>query len=250
MDRLKYIGHATTLLQLDGVSLLTDPILRGWLGPLRRYGPPPPSDLPAVPDLVLISHLHRDHLDVPSLRRLSRGTPLLVPRGATRWAKRGGADEIREIGVGETTTAGGIEVTAVRAVHNGHRDRKYGPPIEPLGYVIRSGERTVYFAGDTDLFPGMAELGPIDLALLPIWGWGTSVGEGHLDPHRAGHALELIRPRLVVPIHWGTFYPFGLRRLRPQFLTEPPRAFLRFAARLAPEVEVRVVEPGGETSLE
>ena len=184
-------------------------MLRGWLGPLRRYGPPPPSDLPAIPDLVLISHLHRDHLDLRSLRRLPSSTPLVVPRDATHWARRSGADDIREIGLGQTISVGGIEVTGVRALHSGYRDRTYGSPIEPLGYLIRSGGRTVYFAGDTDLFPEMSEFGPVDLALLPVWGWGTSIGEGHLDPHRAAHALEMIRPRLAVPIHWGTFFPFG-----------------------------------------
>jgi L-ascorbate metabolism protein UlaG (beta-lactamase superfamily) len=108
----------------------------------------------------------------------------------------------------------------------------------------------VYFAGDTDLFPGMAELGPVDVALLPIWGWGLSVGEGHLNPERAARALEMIRPGMAVPIHWGTFYPVGLRLLWPEPLTEPAREFARLAARLAPGTEVRVLEPGAETSLD
>ncbi len=200
--------------------------------------------------MVLVSHLHRDHLDVRSLRRIPSSTPLVVPQGATRWAKRSGADEIREIGLGETISVGDAEVTGVRAVHNGHRDRQFGEPIEPLGYLIRGGDRTVYFAGDTDLFPEMSELGPVDVALLPVWGWGTSVGAGHLDPHRAAHALELIRPRLAIPIHWGTFFPFGLRRFRSQFLSEPGPAFARWAAKIAPDVEVRVLEPGDETGLD
>lgn len=249
MDRLTYIGHATTLLRLDGVSILTDPMLRGWLGPLRRQGPPPDPDVPAISDLVLISHLHRDHLDLPSLRRLPASTPVVAPHGAARWIAKSGAEEIRGLGVGESTSVGDIEVTGVRAVHDGYRDRHRGAQIEPLGYLIRGGGRTVYFAGDTDLFPGMSELGPVDLALVPIWGWGTSVGDGHLDPERAARALEMIQPRVAVPIHWGSFYPFGLRLLRPEPLREPPRVFARVAARLAPDVEVRVLEPGEETAL-
>ncbi|HEY3192182.1 MAG TPA: MBL fold metallo-hydrolase [Solirubrobacterales bacterium] len=249
MDSLGYIGHATTLMRLEGSAILTDPMLRGWLGPLRRQGSPPSPELAKIPDLVLISHLHRDHLDLPSLRRLPAGTPLVAPRGATRWVARGGAKRIREIGRGETISVEGIDVTAVPAVHDGHRDRR-GRQIEPLGYVIRKGGRTVYFAGDTDLFPEMSELGPLDLALLPVWGWGFSVGAGHLDPERAARALKLLRPRLAVPIHWGTFYPIGLRRLRPEPLTEPPLEFARLAGRLTPEVEVRVLNPGSETSLE
>ena len=86
MDRLTYIGHATTLLRLDRTSILTDPMLRGWLGPLRRQGPAPPPELPQNLDLVLISHLHRDHLDLPSLRRLPATTPLVVPHGAAALA--------------------------------------------------------------------------------------------------------------------------------------------------------------------
>jgi L-ascorbate metabolism protein UlaG (beta-lactamase superfamily) len=199
---------------------------------------------------VLISHVHRDHLDRRSLRRLPSSTPLVVPRRATRWAARGGADDIREIGVGETLSMGETEVTAVPAMHDGHRDARGGPGAEAVGYRITSGGRTVYFAGDTDLFEGMSEIGPVDLALLPVWGWGTSVGEGHLDPPRAVQALELLRPRIAVPIHWGSFFPVGLRRFRPEFLTEPPRLFAQLAAERVPEVEVRVVEPGSELNLE
>jgi L-ascorbate metabolism protein UlaG (beta-lactamase superfamily) len=250
MDRLTYIGHATTLLRLDGVSILTDPMLRGWLGPLRRQGPPPGPGVAEISDLVLISHLHRDHLDLRSLRRVSGGTPVVVPRGGARWVGNGDATHIREVGLGETVRVGDVEITGVRAVHDGYRDFHLGPQIEPLGYLIRSGGRTVYFAGDTDLVPEMSELGSVDLALLPIWGWGLSVGSGHLDPERAARALEMIRPRMAIPIHWGTFYPVGLRILRPEPLTRPPQEFTRLAAQRAPGTEVRVLAPGAETALD
>ena len=250
MDRLTYIGHATTLLRLERASILTDPMLRNRLGPLRRQGPKPSPELPALVDLVLISHLHLDHLDIPSLRRLPPNTPLLVPRGATKWAAKGGAERIHETGIGETISIEGVEVTAVPAIHNGFRRRHRGEEIDPLGYLIRAGGRTVYFAGDTDLFAGMSDLGPVDLALLPIWGWGASVGDGHLDPERAVRALEMIRPRLAVPIHWGSLYPIGWRRLLPKPLTEPPLEFERLAREITPEVEVRILEPGSETVLE
>ncbi len=250
MDRLTYIGHATTLLRLDGVSVLTDPMLRRWLGPLRRQGPDPEPGLAESSDVVLISHLHRDHLDVPSLRRLPPSTPLVVPRGAAPWAAKGGAEDVREIGIGEMLSVAGVEVSGVPAVHNGYRDRHRGGPIEPLGYLVSAGGRTVYFSGDTDLFPGMSDLGQVDVALLPVWGWGTAAGEGHLDPPRAARAVEMIRPRLAVPIHWGSLFPVGLRRFRPQFLTRPPLHFAEMVSRLAPEVEVRVLEPGAATELE
>lgn len=249
MDRLTYIGHATTLIRLEGTSILTDPMLRTWLGPLRRQGPPPPPALTKIADAVLISHLHRDHLDLPSLRRVPQRTPIVIPRGAGRWVDRGGPHPVVELARGETASVGGAEVTGVPAEHNGRRGR-WGSEIEPLGYVIRGDGRTVYFAGDTDLFDEMAGIGPVDLALLPVWGWGPSVGEGHLDPEKAARAVELVRPRVVIPIHWGTFYPVGVRRLRPGPLAEPPHELARLVAAQAPEVEVRVLEPGSETSLE
>jgi L-ascorbate metabolism protein UlaG (beta-lactamase superfamily) len=249
MDRLTYIGHATTLIRLDRTTLLTDPMLRAGLGPLRRQAAPPPPALAKVPDAVLISHLHRDHLDIPSLQQVPSKTPLVVPTGASRWVEKAGPHPIVELGRGETVSVGEAEVTAVPAEHGGRRGR-WGSEIEPLGYVIRGNGRAVYFAGDTDLFDEMSELGPIDAALVPVWGWGPSVGEGHLDPEKAARAVALLRPRVAVPIHWGTFYPAGVRRWRPEPLVEPPHEFARLAHQLAPEVEVRVLEPGSETSLE
>ena len=83
-----------------------------------------------------------------------------------------------------------------------------------------------------------------------MWGWGPSVGGGHLDPESAARALALIQPRVAVPIHWGTFYPLWLRRLRPDPLIRPPLEFARLASDLAPDVDVRVLQPGGETALE
>jgi L-ascorbate metabolism protein UlaG (beta-lactamase superfamily) len=246
MDRLTYIGHATTLLRLNDASILTDPMLRMRLGPLRRHGPAP--RLSERPDLILISHLHRDHLDIPSLRRLPASTPLVVPRGAARWVEKGGAEDVMEIGRGETISIGAVEVTGVPAAHDGRRDRGR-EEIEALGYLIRGHDRTVYFAGDTDLFGEMDRMPVLDLALLPVWGWGSKVGSGHLDPERAALALEMLRPRLAVPVHWGTLYPIGLRRLRPGPLIEPPLEFARLAKRTAPDVEVRVLAPGSETSL-
>lgn len=241
VDRLTWVGHATVLLRIDGTSVLTDPMLRGWLGPLRRHGARP--DLPWSPDAVLVSHLHRDHLDLPSLRRFPSGTPIVVPRGAASLVSKAGAVAVQEIGREETISIGPLAVTAVRALHEGRRN-PWSSPAEALGFVIASSGRRVYFAGDTDAFPEMADLRPLDLALLPVWGWGPSVGSGHLDPPGAARALTLLRPRMAVPIHWGTFYPLGLRRLRPAPLSDPPLEFARRARELAPEVEVRVLRPG------
>jgi L-ascorbate metabolism protein UlaG (beta-lactamase superfamily) len=249
MDRLSYVGHGTTLLSLDGFAVITDPMLRGGLGPLRRQAAKPRADLPEAADALLISHLHRDHLDLPSLRRFRASTPVVVPRGAAGLVARAGRDRILEIGRGETIALGPLEVTAVPAVHDGRRDRWGATAVEAIGYVIAGGGWRVYFAGDTDLYPGMAELGPLDLALLPIWGWGASVGSGHLDPESAARALRLLEPRMAVPIHWGTFYPLGLARLRPEPLTRPAIEFERLAEEMAPDVNVRVLQPGSEMPL-
>lgn len=238
---LEFLGHSSVIVELDGVRLLTDPVTRSRVGPLRRVGPVPARDRTREIDAVLISHLHWDHLDLPSLRDLGRDTPIFVPAGAGDWLRDAGFEDVREMAVGGEAEVGGVVVRAVPAAHSGYRPPR-GPTAAPLGYVLRGG-RSVYFAGDTDLFDGMADLAelagsgePIDVALLPVWGWGPVLGPGHLDPLRAAQALRLIRPRAAVPIHWGTYWPQALGRVFPGRLIEPPAAFAKYAAELAPEV--------------
>jgi L-ascorbate metabolism protein UlaG (beta-lactamase superfamily) len=234
---LDFIGHSAVVIDLDGVRLLTDPVTRARVGPLRRVEPVPARDRLRGVDAVLISHLHWDHLDVPSLRDLGRDTPMLVPAGAGPWMGTAGFTDVREMAVGASVDVGGVLIRAVPAVHSGYRP-PLGPTAPPLGFVVR-GSRSVYFAGDTDLFDGMGELGePIDLALIPVWGWGPTLGRGlHLDPLRAAQSLRLIRPRAAVPIHWGTYWPHALGRVFPERLVEPPAAFVEYAAELAPDVQ-------------
>jgi len=240
---LTYAGHATVLVEMDRVRLLADPVLRHYVGPLRRQMAVPDLDYGEI-DAVLISHLHRDHLDVPSLRQLGAGIRLIVPRGAARSLKQRGFRHVEEIGRGEATMVGGITVEATPANHSKSRTL-FGPTAECIGFAIR-GSSQVYFAGDTDLFPEMELLGGnLDVALLPVWGWGPTLGNGHLDPFRAAQALTLLRPRVAIPIHWGTFCPIGTCWM--QFLSQPPRAFAHHAAGLTPEVEIRVLEPGQST---
>ncbi|HXV95719.1 MAG TPA: MBL fold metallo-hydrolase [Gaiellaceae bacterium] len=247
-DRLRWLGHSTVLLELEAVRVLTDPLLRRRILHLRRAVPLVDEPLDRL-DAVLVSHLHYDHLDPPSLRRLDPGVTVVVPTGAGKVARRSGLTDVQEVTVGETVRVGGVAVRAVRAEHGS--SRVFGAKSEALGYLVEGAGRRVYFPGDTDLYPEMAELAPgLDVALLPIWGWGPSLGPGHLDPRRAAEALALLRPQVVVPIHWGTYYPAQSTRLRlPAFLREPVWAFERHAAELAPEVEVRVLEVGGELPL-
>lgn len=139
---------------------------------------------------------------------------------------------------------GEVQVTAVDATHDGGRPfARFS--AEAIGYVLTGPERSVYFAGDTDIFDGMADLaGMVDVALLPIAGWGPTIGSGHLGPESAALAAAMLSPRIAVPIHWGTFYPLGLARLRPGPLLRPPGQFVEAMARHAPQVEVRVLSPG------
>lgn len=247
-EQITYAGHATILVELDGTRLLTDPVLRRRVGPLRRQGAPPPRDGWADIDAVLISHLHHDHSDLPSLRQVGRDVPMLVPPGAGRFFERRGFSAVSELAPGESSRVGGIAVTVTEASHSG--GRLFAADAQAVGFLLSGSRQRVYFAGDTDLFDGMEGLaGELDLALLPIWGWGPSLGPGHLDPERAARATALLAPRVAVPIHWGTLYPLGLARLRPGPLRTPPREFAARVRELAPQVEVRVLAPGEATSL-
>ena len=236
------------LIDVDGTRLLTDPVLRNRIGPLVRHGAVPEPATTEGLDAVLISHLHRDHADLGSLRRLDRGVPLLVPPGAREFFARIGFRSITELAPGESSRAGQLTVTAVEAHHDAGR-RRFAKEAEAIGFLV-SGRRSVYFAGDTDFFEGMSDLDPeLDLALLPVWGWGPSLGAGHLDPAGAAHAAAAISPRLAVPIHWGTLYPLGLDRLRGGPLRRPGRQFAERLHELAPHVVTRVLSPGESTSL-
>ena len=140
-------------------------------------------------------------------------------------------------------------VEATFAVHDGGRG-PLGARGAALGFVL-AGSSRIYFAGDTDIFDGMEALGgALDLALVPIWGWGPASVEGHLDPEGAARAVALLRPRIVVPIHWGTYHPIylGLRAV-PSFLRSPPVRFVEAATAAAPGVEIRVLLPGESLEL-
>lgn len=248
MSSVTFVGHATVEIELDGARLLTDPLLGPRLGPLLRRGPLPDADRLAGVDAVLVSHMHHDHLDLASLRRLGR--PIVAPAAAAEFLRGRGLGAVTAIERGEQVTVGGATITAVTAKHDGSRYGRGSAGSEAIGYVVEGSRSAVYFAGDTELFGEMAELaGRIDLALVPIWGWGPKLGSGHLDPITAAEALALIRPRIAVPIHHATLSLPGSSRLWPWLLTEPAERFVAEAARRAPQVEVRVLAPGESTAL-
>ena len=247
MARIEYVGHATTVVDLDGVRLLTDPLLRNRVAHLRRSVPVDAKALRGV-DAVLVSHGHYDHFDLPSLEKLGKKLPVVLPKGLGRLLRKRRFESVLEVEVGESLSIGTLSVRVVPAEPDRSRG-PFGASADPVGFVV-TGSRSLYFAGDTDLFDGMSELGDLDVALVPIWGWGPGLGAGHLDPAGAAEAVARIRPRRVVPIHWGTYYPIhlGLRRI-PEFVDVPPA---RFAAELetkAPDVDVSVLRPGESLDL-
>jgi L-ascorbate metabolism protein UlaG (beta-lactamase superfamily) len=249
---LHFLGHSTVRVELAGRTVLTDPVLTPRIGPLRRVAPLPDPAAWAGVDVVVISHLHGDHLHLPSLYRLGGfDTRIVVPRGAAGWLRAKGFTRVDELSAGETLTDGELRITAVRADHSGHRwgpRLTHGPATESLGHLLEGPEGTVYASGDTDLFDGMHTLGErqIDVALLPVWGWGPSLGPGHLDPVGAAEAVARLRPRVAVPVHWGTLAVAGSRllpRMR-RLLVDPPRAFATEVAARELDTTVVVAEPG------
>ena len=237
--RIAWLGHSTVLIEVAGARLLTDPVLRPRVAHLRRHGAVAP-DPPGV-DAVLLSHQHHDHLDLPTLRRID--APLVVPRGAAATMRSLGR-EVREVEAGEEVRIGGALVRAVHAEHDGRR-LPFGPRVPALGYVVEG----VYFAGDTDLFDGMTALGPLDVALVPIWGWGPRAGDGHMDPTEAAQAVARMAPRVAVPIHWGTLLRLGMHRRYGHLLRDPAEEFAAECARVAPGVRVEVLGVGDALDL-
>ncbi len=246
---MKWIGHATVLIEMDGRRILTDPVLRGRIGPLRRYGPPVQSDWYSHIDVALISHLHRDHLDIPSLRLLGPDTLVVVPRGAREFVNRHGFNNVRELCEGETLTVSTISIQATPAVHGGLRP-PFGPTASPVGYSIWGSHR-IYFPGDTALFPGMTALAKdLDVALLPVGGWWSTLRGGHLNPQTAADSLVLLNPKVAIPIHWGTLWPIGLRSFGSSKFDLPGREFVARSSAVAPHVEVYCLPVGGEIHLQ
>jgi L-ascorbate metabolism protein UlaG (beta-lactamase superfamily) len=240
-------GHSTVWLADSGTTLLTDPVLTGRVAHLRRMAGPAPL-LPGPPDAVLLSHLHADHCHVASLR-LVPGSPLLiVPRGAAGFvAKAMGAGAARrcvELAPGEETAVGGVKVRAVPAAHDGDRGPWSRERAVAVGFVVEGAAKT-WYAGDTGLFDEMTDLAPLDLALIPVGGWGpTLAAHGHLDPADAAEALRRVKAAWAVPVHYGTLWPIGMGRVRPHMFHDPGRRFAEEAARTAADTRVRVLGQG------
>ncbi len=246
MLRITYAGHATVLVELDGTGILTDPVLRDRVVHLRRLTALQPwvRELISHPDVIVISHLHFDHFDPPSVRVFDRRTRLLVPRGGAGQTLRGlGFEQVMSLGVEERARVGAVDIRGVYAKHSGSRGFPPWLSGPALGYLFQA-SRSVYFAGDTDLFPEMSSLGCPDVALLPVSGWGRRAPAGdHMDARRAAESLRLLRPKVAIPIHWGTFAPLWRRQVYPN-QASAAEDFRRQAKLTAPQVRVCVLRVG------
>jgi len=249
VSSLRFLGHATVLMDLNGAHILTDPVLTDRVLFIRRVADAIKAP-PAEPRAVLISHAHHDHLHQPSMALFPRDIPLFVPHGVGRLVSRWGFTTVTEMRAGDDATIGDVRVSAVPAVHSGRRE-PVGPVGDALGFVVSDRDRTIYFAGDTDLFDEMEAVGRrgVDVALVPVWGWGPRLGPGHLDPERAAEAVARVRPTVVIPIHWGTLWPMAMwwRRRR---LVDPPIRLANEVARRALASRVDIVSPGGTFDLD
>lgn len=248
--RLAWLGHSTVVLDLGPVRLLTDPLLGRHAGVLRRRGPAPRAEAWAGPSAVLLSHLHHDHAEVRSLRRA--GAPVLTGAANVPFLARHGL-----VGVGldergwHTLPGTDVQVHLTRADH-GHRPMPHRPNAAH-GHLVRTPEVTVWVAGDTSLYAGMEALpdlaGGVDVAVVPIGGWGPRLSAGHLDPVQAARAAHLVGAQVVVPYHFGTLHAPGTAG---GWMAAPGPAFvdaLRSPGHRGGRTRGVLLDPGGSVTL-
>jgi len=243
--RLVWLGHASWLVQLGGVSLLIDPVLGESIPAfIRRNGRAPlaPSALPAI-DAQLVTHNHYDHMDAPSLRAV--GAPVVTGLGNARHF--GSRLPVTELGWWDAVDVGGVRVTYVPSQHWSRRSLTDSNRSLWGGFVIEAGGLSVYHSGDTAYFDGFAEIGRrfprIDAALLPIGAYDPRwfMSKQHMDPREALDAFRDLGARTLVAMHWGTF------KLTDEPLDEPPALFRREAEARGLGADVARLAAVGET---
>ncbi|MGI4896439.1 MAG: MBL fold metallo-hydrolase, partial [Janthinobacterium lividum] len=226
----RWLGHSSVTVDVAGLRIVTDPLLRNGLAHLRRRPPAPrPQDVAGC-HLALVSHLHHDHCDIASLRRLGADVVVAPPRAADWLQRKVPGTRVVEVAVGETATVSlpgragvvDVEVTALPAHHDGHRSVGWidGAPRDavavehlvriPGAFSRRDPDDLLLWAiGDTGDFPGsdavLAAAGRApDVTLVPVGGWGHTLGPHHLDPRQGAALCARVGPRFSIPVHWGT----------------------------------------------
>ena len=241
---ITWVGHATLLVQLDGLHVLTDPQWSDRAGPTSWLGPrrlsPPGLAFEALPriDVVVISHDHYDHLDLPTVKRLAAAhDPLfLVPLGMKAWFADNGMARVEELDWWQELEHGGVRFVCVPAQHFAQRSLWDANRRLWASWAVMGRDRRLYFAGDTGYFAGFKEagrrLGPFDLAALPIGAYVPAkiMRRVHTTPEEAVQAFVDLNARTMMAMHWGTF------DLADEPLGEPP-------VRMIAEIERRRIEP-------
>jgi L-ascorbate metabolism protein UlaG (beta-lactamase superfamily) len=210
-------GHASVTVEIGGVRIGVDPLLSDRLIHLRRRGASPGGGASQA-DVVLISHLHGDHLHVPSLRRFGPGLTLVLPKGGEPVVKSLADPDLRPVVPGDVVEVAGARIEVLEAAHDGTRSGKVPSRISgpALGFRVEAGGRSFWFPGDTELHEAMSRVAPVDLALVPIGGWGPTLGDGHMSPEHGAESVARVGATWSIPVHWGTFWPVGLERLMPR----------------------------------
>lgn len=243
-------GHASVTVEIGGVRVALDPLFTDRLVHLRRYSASP-SDIAWDADLVLISHLHADHLHRTSLRRFPADIPIVMPRGGESLLSKLGPERVRGVAPGEVLEIAGTRITVLGATHEGRRGPQSKAVGPALGFRVDAAGRSFWFPGDSELRDDMADVGRVDLALVPIGGWGPTLEDGHMDPVAGAAAVELVGATTVVPVHWGTFWPVGMasvRRANHDHLFRTPGS--RFVEAMAgSDIEVLLAAHGERVTL-
>jgi N-acyl-phosphatidylethanolamine-hydrolysing phospholipase D len=207
-----WVGHSTFAIQEGGTVVLTDPHFGARALVPRRLSPPG-LPLAAVPEhaFAVLSHNHYDHLDAWTVARLPRGMRWFVPLGLARWFRGRTAGAVTELDWWQSVTVDGWTLTCLPAQHWSNRTQLDRNATLWCSWLLDSGERRYYFAGDSGAFHGFAEIGrrfaPIDVALLPIGAYEPRwfMRFQHMDPPEAWRAFGDLGARFLLPMHWGTF---------------------------------------------
>jgi L-ascorbate metabolism protein UlaG (beta-lactamase superfamily) len=241
---VRYLGHSTIKLEFSGLTILTDPVMRERVAFLRRQSTSPDDIFSEL--TVLLSHSHHDHLDIETIKSLEAITEVVAPISCHSTLKRAGI-RATIVSAGDSISRNGVAIHVVPAVHVSRR-WPWSRSTDAIGFVLDDGTHAVYFAGDTDIFPGMKSLhNSLDLAFLPVWGWGPTLGRGHLNPETARQAALMLGAHTVIPIHWGTYWPTGLTRA--DCLTRPPYELAESLRSHVSGVNVAVLDPGQSLCL-